>query len=177
MLGPAFASPYKRAQLGRAQNANNFVGENTNELATAILQVLRLYPQPCYNAFGDVTPRRWEIIISTDLPHPNCENGKSKNEDYSLLAKHATRNRHRVPPKHCTTSTRLHGVFSPVDIVRCFGGTQCLHFQDRTAMQNTIFILKCGLLWFFSDPPDKDNASSETYLEFLQNYTTSHRRK
>jgi hypothetical protein len=39
VLSSALASPYKRAQLRRAQNANNFVGENTNELATAILQV------------------------------------------------------------------------------------------------------------------------------------------
>jgi hypothetical protein len=41
-VSSALASPYKRAQLGRAHNADNFVGENTNELATAILQVLYL---------------------------------------------------------------------------------------------------------------------------------------
>jgi hypothetical protein len=39
VLSSALASPYRRARLGRAQNANNFVGENTNELTTAILQV------------------------------------------------------------------------------------------------------------------------------------------
>jgi hypothetical protein len=42
LLGSTLASPYKRAKVGRAHDANNFVGKGTNELATAILQVLYL---------------------------------------------------------------------------------------------------------------------------------------
>ncbi|PNF27054.1 hypothetical protein B7P43_G10403 [Cryptotermes secundus] len=38
LLSSTLASPYKRAEVGRTHTVNNFVGEGTNELATAILQ-------------------------------------------------------------------------------------------------------------------------------------------
>jgi hypothetical protein len=42
LLSSTLASPYKRVKVGRSHNVNNFIGEGTNELATAILQVLYL---------------------------------------------------------------------------------------------------------------------------------------
>jgi hypothetical protein len=40
LLSSAFALPFKGMRDNRAPAANNFVGDGTNELATAILQVL-----------------------------------------------------------------------------------------------------------------------------------------
>jgi hypothetical protein len=80
LLSSTVASPYKRATVGRTHNANNFVGEGTNELATAILQVLHLSSK-CFwgyvfhiDALG--RPKTWEIIINMGLLHPNYEDGK-----------------------------------------------------------------------------------------------------
>ena len=40
LLSSTFALPFKRSRINRASAANNFVGDGTNELATAILQVM-----------------------------------------------------------------------------------------------------------------------------------------